>query len=533
VSSFPEAKIKSFIREECLREESGKSRIAPDRVLRVLFLIKEGVSADAAPLWHREFNDGENTEETVDVDGLVARIRNKVDNEVSASSVANIFRLCAIHGSNSAITPSLVSAQIPFTVHPIRRIGPRASADGGSPYAQSFEDATETGLSALMMRGMKMTQEIYFPEIQNLILEKNETIDGLRTDLRTANTEIRDLRTRLDEAEDKRTDRIIRLRDSALKQRLKERGGRLVINALTLLASQWMAPGGAGGGGGGGAMGSGNGQNPPQMGRGSNAAIGGNREREKTEGKASEGKAAEGQQAQASEQQPEQQRQQPEQQRQARSNGDVPPPPPGFAADDVIWLAANAARNGKPFDLAPVFGEFVKEIIPALGSLQGAVSPDQQGLLMQAFQVYSDSGRVDTLVLQRFAEDLGEDGDLTRLHKLIDRLPTSRAKMAFATVLAALRKNYDVEREDDKALEHDLQKRVNEVTQGEFIDDEPEIPEDPTEDIQVRKPRIVSKEEAAEDRKKKRACGVTVREVDKTEAASASSTKRTDRDKPL
>lgn len=530
MSSFPEAKIKTFIREEGLREENGKPRVDPDRALRVIFLVKEGVSPDAPPLWNREFHDGENTEDAVDVDGLVSRIRLKVDNEVGSSSVPVVFRLCIIHGTSSAITPSLISAQMPFTVHPIRKIGPGASSGNGSPYAQSFEDATEQGLAALMMRGMRMTQEIYFPEIQNVIAEKNQTIEDLRDELRAANSTIADMRTRLDEAEDKHLDRVIRLRDSALKQRLKERGGRLVINALTLLASQWMAPGN-GGGGGGGAIGGGNGQNPPRMGRGAGAAIGGaqaggeDNKQQATEETAAASSSNEG----GAEQQQASGESKPESEPAPRSSGGnvpqgIPAPPPGFAHDDVVWIAANLARMGRPWDIAPVFGALVEEILPAIGQLQGVVTPDQQGLLFQAFTVFQQSGKVDMLVLQRFAEDLGEDGDLSRLHKLIQKLPTQRAQMALATVFHALRTNYDNEKSDDRELEKDLQKRVDEVTKGEVIDAEPEIPDDPVEEIKVKKPRVVSKEAAAEERKKKSGRGVVV---------TQSSKKTTDRDKPL
>lgn len=534
MSSFPEAKIKTFIREEGLREENGKPRVEPDRAIRVIFMVKEGVSPDAPPLWSREFADGENTEETVDVDGLVSRIRLKVDNEVGSSSVPVVFRLMIIHGTSSAISPSLVSAQMPFTVHPIRKIGPNASSGNGSPYAQSFEDATEQGLSALMMRGMRMTQEIYFPEIQNLIAEKNQTIEDLRDELRAANSTIADMRTRLDEAEDKSLDRVIRLRDSALKQRLKERGGRLVINALTLLASQWMSPGGGNGGGDGGGGKSITGQNPPRMGRGAGAAIGGtaSEDNKQQAEQASGAEGAEGEAATSSSSSsepaaaaatPESKRERPAPSQ--RSVQGIPPPPPGFEHDDVVWVAANLARMNKPWDIAPVFGALVSEILPVISTLQSVVSPDQQALLFQAFTGYQQSGKVDMLVLQRFAEDLGEDGDLTRLHKLIQKLPTQRAQMALATVFHALRTNYDNEKSEDRELEKDLQRRVDEVRKGEVIDAEPEVPDDPVEEIKVKKPRIVSKEAAAEDRRKKSGRGVVVRE--------STPKKGTERDKPL
>lgn len=502
MSAFPEAKIKTFVRTECLREENGKPRVLPERVLRVLFLVKEGVSMDAPPLWHRVFDEGENTEETLDVDGLVERIRQKSDDEVGSSTVPVVFRLCAIHGQNSNIAPSLISAQIPFTLHPIRRISPGASSSSGSPYAQSFEDATETGLAALMMRGMRQTQEMYFPELQNVIAEKNTTIDDLRAALRAANETLDDLRDRLEEAEDKHIDRVIRLRDSALKQRLKERGGRLVINALTLLASNWMMPGGGQGGGQ---------APPPKMGRGPNAALGGGPGGQNGQGG---GQAPPSAPTSAPASGKPQASQAPQASSEASQGGRaVPNPPPGMTPDDVVWISANAARLGQPWDMNAVFGEFVEEIMPVVGNLAGVVTPDQQGLLWQAFQVHQKTGTVDLMVLQRFAEDLGEDGDLSRLQMMMQRLPSDRAKMAFATILHGLKTNYDRDVEEDRNVERDIQGKVAEVTRGELVDVEPEIPDDLVEEIKVRKPRVVTREKAAEERKKKRATGVTVKSL--------------------
>lgn len=483
--SFPEANIKAFIREECLREENGRPRVG-ERALRVLALFIEG--GDGPPLWVREFGEGENDEDHIDVDGLVARLRRKVDAEVTAKRATVMFRLNAIHGTEYAVSPSHITAQFPFTVHPARRVVAE-STDEASGYQQSFQDANDKGLAALFMRGMKATHEIYFPELQNLITEKNETIEQLRASLREANNEIKDLRGRLDEAEDRRVERVIRLRDAALKQRLKERGGRLVMNTLTMVASSYMASKAAP------AMQPHPPPPPPMRGGpppSPQMTGGGGPAAEPGGGEGGEGSA----QNEASEQTEAAQQ-------------------PTSHQPDIVFESVRAFRAGEAVDLDSLFGALVEDIIPHIGDLAMAVSADQQAMLIQMFTIWQSTGKLDRPLIMRFAEDLGEDGDNKKLHSLMRQLPNDRARSAFATILMATQRTYDEQKQEDRELEKDLAERVEKASAGEVIDDEPIIPDDPVEDIVVKEPKVLTKKQAEQLRKQRADVKVKQGESDK------------------
>lgn len=474
--SFPEANIKAFIREECLREENGRPRVG-ERALRVLALFIEG--GDGPPLWVREFGEGENDEDHIDVDGLVARLRRKVDAEVNAKRATVMFRLNAIHGTEYAVSPSHITAQYPFTVHPARRVVAE-STDEASGYQQSFQDANDKGLAALFMRGMKATHEIYFPELQNLISEKNETIEQLRASLREANNEIKELRGRLDEAEDRRVERVIRLRDAALKQRLKERGGRLVMNTLTMVASSYMASKAAP------AMQPHPPPPPPMRGGPSSPQMTGGGGGSQPGGGGGGGEPTEG--SDASQTAPVEEASQ----------------APQAHQPDIVFESVRAFRAGEAVDLDGLFGALVEDIIPHIGDLAMAVSADQQAMLVQMFTIWQSTGKLDRPLIMRFAEDLGEDGDNKKLHTLMRQLPNDRARSAFATILMATQRTYDEQKQEDRELEKDLADRVEKASAGEIIDDEPIIPDDPVEDIVVKEPKVLTKKQA-EDLRKRRA----------------------------
>jgi hypothetical protein len=58
----------------------------------------------------------------------------------------------------------------------------------------------------------------------------------------------------------------------------------------------------------------------------------------------------------------------------------------------------------------------------------------------------------------------------------------------------------EAQKDEDRELENDLAERVEKQTSGELIDDEPIIPDDPVEEIEVRTPKLLTKQQANERR---------------------------------
>lgn len=477
--SFPTARVLAFLREDCLRFPNGKARTKKEDQMRVIALFREGVAADAPPVFFREFDDGESAEGVLDVDELVARMQRKVDTEMQGQTrpKALMFRINVVHGREKSIIATNVTATFPFTVHPTKTV-----TRGSNAFMQSEEGATEEGFAAFAMRTMEGTVSLFMPEIQNLIQEKNETIDQLRADNRALTAENAQLRREVNEAEDRKIERTIKLRDAAVKQRLKEKGGRMAISAFSMLASSFITS----------KMGGGNG-GPPPMGPGSPPP------QNLPPNPHSPGSLPEGPPA-------------------AIGEGPGPaaaPPSAGSASSptstgepemDIVDRAGMLAMKEEPWEhlLGPVFGVFVEEVGPHIADLGSVLSPEQHVIAVQMAQKYVAGHGLDRLLLQSFAEDINQD-DPNQLRKLQQRMPSPRAVKALALLLMAAKATYDRDMDDAREVENDITLRVDRARNGVVVDADPIVPTDNISEIRVSTPRVVTQNEHAEMQKKKAA----------------------------
>lgn len=495
--SFPLAELKKYIREECLRDDRGRP-LPSHRRLRVLALYIEGTMEGMPPIKHWECpveggwnEDGSDGGEAFDVDGTVGRIQVICDREVTSRRKEIVFRLCAIMGTEVSISPTTITHSYPFKVRPIRRILAQDS-DEASPFAESVVEANQRGFDTLGFTALRAANEILFPQLQAAAERAETTIADLRAQLVEERAENADLRTRLRASEDNQLERALKVREHAFKQRLKERGAKMVISTATMVVSAYLAkqkgddggrrqmgPGGGGGGGGGGGFRA----LPPE--NGASPA---------SEASGQAGDQAGGQGPQAGHKHcatctctPEQIAAQPAQQPQQ-----TPEQSQEDRDDEVL---RRAAKND--FNLDALFDIFVREIRSYATELAQAFSVESQALLFQAYQEYTDTGRVGPILLAGICDNFETN---EQVHAVMSKIRSDKGKAAFASILKEHWLKREREKQEGQEFVEDIDARSDRLSSGEVANVVPSIPDNPEVDIEIAQPKLLTRKEAAEQR---------------------------------
>lgn len=524
MSAFPGAELKKWIREECLRGYTG-APLPPHKRLRVLALFIEGTMEGMPPIkdwtcpteggWNE---DGSEEGVALDVDGVVGKMQVLCDREVIAKRSKVVFRLCAIMGTDTAIAPSTISASFPFTISPTRRIA-SLDTDEASPFAQSVGEANERGLNIIGIQALRSTAELLFPKLQEATENDRETINDLRAQLREERAENAELRTRLRASEDNQIERTLKVRDHAFKQRLKERGAKMVLSTATMVISTWMARqkgdegnarkqmgnGGGGGGGGGGF------RALPQDAGGNGAGNGSSAEASEVGAVAGPHKhcatctctpeqvAADVKAARAA--------MEAQQAEQTRAQND----------DEVL---RRAARDD--FDIDALFNIFATEVKPYAIELVQAFPVESQGLLFQAAQEHSDTGKVSPILIAGICDNFATNEQVTAI---LQKIRSGKGQAALASILKDHWLKREREKKEGQEFVDDLGTRSDRLSSGEALHLEPEISDNPEVEIEVHNPRFLTREEAAAHRSKQLGRGAST-----SQKVNATPTKR---EKPL
>lgn len=500
MSVFSAADLKKFLREEVLRDDFGRPH-RPERRPRLIALYIEGTMEGMPPLRHWECpseagwnEDGADDGEPLDVDGLVGKIQVLCDREVSNKKATIVFRLCAILGQNVAISPSNFGPSFPFTIRPTRRIMSQDS-DEASPFAQSVGEANERGLNIIGITALRTSAELLFPQLQEIREQQQETIRDLRQQLQEERAENTDLRSRLRQSEDQQLERTLKVREHAFKQRLKERGAKMVISTLTMVTSAWLAKqkgeearqmtSGNGGGGGGGA---GNfralppqQQQPQQPGEAPGSPS------------APHSDVAQGSPANGVSQKhcatctctPEQ-------------LAAAPPPAAGPPVDPDAAVLMRAARDD--FDIDGLFGIFAREIESYALELVNVFPVESQGLLYQAGMEFKETGKVGPILIAGICDNFSTN---EQVHAIMSKIRSEKGRVALASILKDHLLKRQREVQEGAEFVSDLNTRSDRLSSGEFADVEPAIPDNPEADIEVGMPKFLTREEASKHRQQK------------------------------
>jgi hypothetical protein len=471
-----EAELKGYVRSDCLRDDYGKARPEGAR-LRVLALFIEGTMEGQPPLKHWESPDETGwTEETLDVDGLVGKMMILCNREVTAKRTVMVFRLCAILGQSTAISPSTITHSFPFTLRPTKKILAQ-DGDEASPFAQSVGNADARGFDGLGFRALSATSELLFPQLNHLIEEKNTTIEDLRSRLRevedNSRSRIKELEDEVRAAKDQHIQHMLQLREQAFKQRLKERGIKTVVNTLTMIVSAYMSGKtqeqqekkiGPGGGGGGARQI--NGQPHPKVIPQTASAEGGGGGGSAEENGVAAGSAA------AQEQMQEEVEQDPDQ------------------------ITFERAAKGD-FDIDSLFSILVKEIEAYAIEVMQAVPVEGQGIVMQAFQEWRDTGKVGRILITQFCDNFETDN---QVHAIMHKIRSKKGQAALAAILRDHLLKKQADEAEGEEFAKDIEMRAERMSSGEIGDVAPQITSNPEKDIEVKMPKFYTHEEAAKRR---------------------------------
>lgn len=490
MSVFSAADLKKFLREEVLRDDFGRPH-RPDRRARVIALYIEGTMEAMPPMRHWECpseggwnEDGADGGEALDVDGLVGKIQVLCDREVVAKKSTMVFRLCAIMGQNVAITPSNIGPNFPFTIRPTRRIQAQDS-DEASPFAQSVGEANERGVNIIGITALRTSAELLFPQLQEVREQQQETIRDLRAQLAEERAENTDLRARLRQSEDQQLERTLKVREHAFKQRLKERGAKMVISTLTMVTSAWLAKqkgedvrqmtsGGGGNVGNFRAL-------PPQQ------AASQDSQQQQTSGTAGPTASAAGEHKHCATCTctPEQ-------------LAATPPQPAGPPVDPDAEVLRRAARDD--FDIDALFQIFAREIESYALELVNVFPVESQGLLYQAGMELKETGKVGPILIAGICDNFSTN---EQVHAIMSKIRSEKGRVALASILKDHLLKRQREREEGQEFVNDLDARSDRLSSGEFANVEPEIPDNPEADIEVGMPKFLTRKEASEHRKQK------------------------------